>query len=160
MKSLSSKDRLFLLGEIFNSYSRIFALRILDLGDIIYLTFIRRRAMNIIFVGIGGAVGSMLRYMISLLPHKSAFPILTLITNIIGAILIGYITGIAAKKNIPSQYVLLLKTGLCGGFTTFSTFSLEAYSLLQNGNYGYAILYALLSLIGCIIGVWGGVKLT
>jgi CrcB protein len=115
--------------------------------------------MNIIFVGIGGALGSMLRYLISLLPNKHAFPIWTLVTNIIGAFLIGCITGLAAKKNISPHAMLMLKTGLCGGFTTFSTFSLEAYYLIQNANYGYAVLYIALSLSGCLLGVLGGMKL-
>ncbi len=110
-----------------------------------------------IFVGLGGALGSILRYAVSLIPYKQTFPFLTLITNICGAVLIGYITGIAAKKNASANIILFLKTGLCGGFTTFSTFSLEAYTLVQNGNYGYAVLYVLLSFIGCFIGVWGGV---
>lgn len=112
-----------------------------------------------IFVGLGGALGAMLRYGISLVPYKNEFPLPTLIINIVGALLIGYITGLAVKKNLPSDVILFLKTGLCGGFTTFSTFSLEAYNLFQNGNYGYAALYILLSVTGCIIGVWCGTML-
>ncbi len=115
--------------------------------------------VNIIMVGLGGAIGSILRYIISLISYKSIFPLMTLITNIFGAILIGYITGIVLKRNISVYTVLFLKTGLCGGFTTFSTFSLEAYTLFQNENYGYAILYALLSFAGCFTGVWFGEKL-
>ena len=83
---------------------------------------------NIIVVGLGGALGSMLRYTISLIPYKYTFPLLTLVINICGAILIGYITGITIRKDISVNSVLFFKTGLCGGFTTFSTFSLEAYS--------------------------------
>lgn len=112
--------------------------------------------IGFIFVGVGGALGAMLRYAISLVPHRWEFPWLTLITNILGAILIGYIVGLAAKKNIPQNALLFLKTGLCGGFTTFSTFSLEAYSLMQNGSYGFAAAYVTASLIGCLIGVWLG----
>lgn len=112
--------------------------------------------MEFVFVGIGGAIGSMLRYAISLITYKQTFPLLTLITNVFGAILIGYITGMATKKEVSPHTLLFLKTGLCGGFTTFSTFSLEAYTLMQNGNYGYMILYILLSLTGCILGIWCG----
>ena len=90
--------------------------------------------LGFLFVGIGGALGAMLRYAISLIPYKQEFPLLTLIINILGALLIGYITGLALKRDIPQNLSLFLKTGLCGGFTTFSTFSLEAYNLLQNGN--------------------------
>ncbi len=114
---------------------------------------------NIIMVGLGGATGSVLRYTISLIPNKYTFPLITLVINILGAVLIGYITGVSIKKDMPSRSILFLKTGLCGGFTTFSTFSLEAYSLFQNGNYFYSILYVLLSFIGCLIGVWLGMKL-
>ena len=112
-----------------------------------------------IFVGLGGALGAMLRYAISLVPYKNTFPLSTLIINIIGALLIGYITGLAVKKDFSDNVILFLKTGLCGGFTTFSTFSLEAYNLFQSGNYGCAVLYILLSVIGCIIGVWCGMSL-
>lgn len=115
--------------------------------------------IEFLFVGIGGAFGSMLRYAISLIPYKQTFPLLTLMTNICGAILIGCITSVAIKRNLPQHVILCLKTGLCGGFTTFSTFSLEAYTLIQNGNYGYACLYILLSFVGCLIGVWGGMLL-
>ncbi|MGN0106989.1 MAG: fluoride efflux transporter CrcB, partial [Hominilimicola sp.] len=112
--------------------------------------------LGFIFVGLGGAVGSMLRYSISLIPYKQTFPVLTLITNICGALLIGYIIGLASKRTIPQNVNLFLKTGLCGGFTTFSTFSLETYNLFQGGSYFQAGLYVILSLLGCLIGVWLG----
>lgn len=115
--------------------------------------------MGFVFVGIGGAIGSMLRYGISLIPYKQTFPVLTLITNIIGAFLIGYISAFAAKKSLNPNTVLLLKTGLCGGFTTFSTFSLEAYTLMQNGQHTSAVVYILISVIGCLFGIWGGMAL-
>ncbi len=115
--------------------------------------------MGFLFVGLGGAVGSMLRYAISLIPYKQTFPLLTLVTNICGAFLIGYIAGTAAKRGLPSQLVLFLKTGVCGGFTTFSTFSLEAYTLLQGGHYWWMGLYVFLSLAGCLAGVWAGMAL-
>lgn len=115
--------------------------------------------MNLVLVGLGGAIGSVLRYIISLIPIKHVFPFPTLITNICGAVLIGYITGLCVKKGFSPQLILFLKTGLCGGFTTFSTFSLEAYTLFQNGFYGYAVLYVILSLAGTLFGVWLGMEL-
>ena len=114
--------------------------------------------MSFLFVAIGGAIGAMLRYAISLVPVKTTFPILTLITNVAGAFVIGAIVALAAKHNMSDNVMLLLKTGLCGGFTTFSTFSLETFNLCKNGKTGMGILYAVLSLILCVIAVAGGEK--
>lgn len=115
--------------------------------------------MNFIYVAIGGAIGACLRYAISLIPAKTTFPILTLITNIIGAFIIGLIVGFSIKHNTSGNLVLFLKTGLCGGFTTFSTFSLEAYTLFKDGKPGMGILYAVLSLTLCIFVVFIGEKI-
>ena len=92
--------------------------------------------MSFFFVALGGAVGAVARYAISLIPVKTQFPVLTLVTNLIGAILIGFIVGIAdMKEDISTNTVLFWKTGVCGGFTTFSTFSLEAYKLFEDKSY-------------------------
>ena len=117
--------------------------------------------MGFLFVALGGAVGAMGRYAISLVPVKSGFPLLTLMTNIIGAILIGFIVGITSGRNEVSQNTTLFwKTGVCGGFTTFSTFSLEAYCLFEDNQYVTGGLYVLLSCCGCILGVLCGKKLS
>ena len=116
--------------------------------------------MNFLFVAFGGAVGAMARYAISLIPVKTGFPILTLITNIVGAILIGFIVGFTSNKdNISANTVLFWKTGVCGGFTTFSTFSLEAFNLLDNKQYTLGGLYIVLSVTCCILGILCGKKL-
>lgn len=110
--------------------------------------------MSFLFVGLGGALGAICRYALSLVYIKSDFPLMTFLANLIGAILIGIIAGSTLKnKNLSSNLVLFLKTGFCGGFTTFSTFSLETFMLLQNHKYIMAALYAGLTLIMCIIGV-------
>ena len=117
--------------------------------------------MGFLFVGLGGAIGAMLRYAISLIPNKTGFPYLTLITNILGAILIGFIVGLTGgRKDVSSNLVLFLKTGVCGGFTTFSTFSLEAYELFRKRSFLSAGIYSGLSLIFCILGVWLGIKIS
>ena len=108
-----------------------------------------------LWVGLGGAIGSIFRYTLSLLPIKSSFPILTLITNLLGAFIIGVVVGLFEKQYLSSQIHLFLKTGLCG-FTTFSTFSLETLTLLENGMIFMAIIYALISVVGCIMGVYLG----
>lgn len=105
-----------------------------------------------IFVGLGGAVGAMLRYAISLVPLKGSFPFLTLVTNLLGALVIGFIAGTAARKGMPQSLLLFLKTGVCGGFTTFSTFSLEAYQLLEKKQYTQSVVYVLLSVGLCLAG--------
>ncbi|MCI2112784.1 MAG: fluoride efflux transporter CrcB [Ruminococcus sp.] len=116
--------------------------------------------MGFLFVGLGGAVGAMLRYAISLIPYKGGFPLLTFITNILGALLIGFIVGYASKRNVNDSLMLFLKTGLCGGFTTFSTFSLEAYNLFVSGSRILAVCYAAFSAVCCIFGVWLGITLS
>ena len=113
-----------------------------------------------LFVGLGGAIGAMLRYGISLIPVKTSFPILTLLTNVAGAVLIGMVVAMSMKYvNISSNAILLLKTGVCGGFTTFSTFSLESFNLFQGKSGFSAVCYIVLSVCLCIMGVWAGEQL-
>ena len=115
--------------------------------------------INCIIVGLGGFLGAVLRYLIGLLPvnTQNGFPVKTLGINIVGAFVIGLIAAQAGK--LPSGGVLFLKTGVCGGFTTFSTFSLETVMLLQNGRYGLGVLYIILSLGCCLAGVAAGLWL-
>ena len=116
--------------------------------------------MGFLSVAAGGAIGAMGRYAISLLPNKTGFPILTLITNLIGAVLIGFIVGIASeKKEVSDNALLFWKTGVCGGFTTFSTFSLEAFNLFESKAYLTGGIYVALSVILCILGILAGKKL-
>ena len=104
--------------------------------------------MNFLTVALGGAIGAAGRYAISLMPVKAEFPVLTLITNVLGAILIGFIAGVAAGNADTSENaVLFWKTGVCGGFTTFSTFSLEALTLLEKKAYLAGSCYIILSVV-------------
>lgn len=113
--------------------------------------------LNVILVGLGGALGAMLRYGISLIPFRQGFPIATLLTNLLGAFFIGLLA--ARAGSLSSRASLLLKTGVCGGFTTFSTFSLEAVSLLAAGRYLAGGAYVGMSLIFCLLGVAAGMYL-
>lgn len=95
-------------------------------------------------VGVGGFIGSVCRYLIGLLPleTESGFPIKTFLINIAGAFFISLIT-VLATKNKPwnLNVVLLMKAGICGGFTTFSTFAFESVELIRNGNTWTAVVY-------------------
>lgn len=110
------------------------------------------------YVFLGGGLGAFARYLLSLVNLSKlsfgTFPINTFITNIVGSFVIGLISAINLKNSsLSPQMVLFLKTGICGGFTTFSTFSLETFSLLEKGNYSTALIYMLLSSIFGILSV-------
>lgn len=108
-------------------------------------------------VGIGGFIGTILRYLIGLLPFKmeNGFPIKTLIINVVGAFVISLITAMATKdKSINPQIILMLKVGVCGGFTTFSTFAYETTDLIQNGNTILALVYVCSSVVLGVIAVF------
>jgi CrcB protein len=112
---------------------------------------------NCIFVGIGGFIGSVCRYIIGLIPigQENEFPIKTLLINILGAFIIGAITTIADKgKYLNPQLVLMIKVGICGGFTTFSTFAYETTDLLKNGNMIIALGYVCASVILSVLAVF------
>ena len=101
-----------------------------------------------IAVFLGGGLGSLGRWALTFAPWKTVgeagFPLATLVTNVAGAFLIGVVVALAPFALSP-RMTLLLKTGVCGGFTTFSTFALETGDLLERGAYGAAAAYLLLS---------------
>ena len=106
--------------------------------------------LNCLVVALGGGIGACLRYLIGLLPLKEpfTFPVKTLFINLLGCFVIGLIAAIAAKTtSLSPRTVLFIKTGLCGGFTTFSTFALETETLLKTGHIGFAVLYVALSVV-------------
>lgn len=102
------------------------------------------------FVGIGGFIGAVCRYLMGLIPLGAdmAFPVKTFAVNLIGAFLIGLIAAYAVKYNAgDSNWVLMLKVGACGGFTTFSTFAFEMSDLVKNGQPFMAVLYGAGSMV-------------
>lgn len=113
--------------------------------------------LNCLFVGIGGFIGSITRYLIGLLPIQTSngFPIKTLVINIAGAFLIGVISILVSKnKSLSPQFVLMVKVGVCGGFTTFSTFAYEVTDLLKSGDMWLAMLYICMSTILSVCAVF------
>ena len=117
---------------------------------------------SILMVGVGGFAGSVLRYLISHylnISTQTVFPIGTFTVNLAGSFLIGIIMANALSEDVTQQMRLLLATGFCGGFTTFSSFSYEFFSLLQNGHNGYAFLYAAASFLFGLLFVWLGFTL-
>lgn len=115
--------------------------------------------MNFLFVGIGGALGAALRYGISSIPVRTEFPVWTLIINIGAAVIIGFFGGLTVRKNLPEELRLFVQTGFCGGFSTLSALSLEAYNMNQDGKTLLAGFYCVISLAACLAGVWAGEKL-
>ena len=118
---------------------------------------------QILLVGFGGFMGSILRYLISKLNTEisiHSFPAGTFLVNIIGSLLIGFLVGMLATHAPSSQLRLLLITGFCGGFTTFSAFTNENFNLIANGEYLTSALYILLSIIGGIFAVFGGIHIS
>lgn len=114
---------------------------------------------NLLLVGLGGALGSVLRYSISFLLDSKKIPFATLAVNITGSFVIGILLALSIKEQaISDNWKLFLATGVCGGFTTFSAFSLENLAFLQNGKYYIAILYIFSSIILSIAATWLGFK--
>ncbi|WP_340199179.1 fluoride efflux transporter CrcB [Ascidiimonas sp. W6] len=113
---------------------------------------------QLLLVFLGGGLGSSLRYMITKwLNPNFTIPLGTLAVNIIGSLLIGIILGLASRGNtISTSQTLLLATGFCGGFTTFSTFSFENNAFLKSGDFLNFALYTILSISGGIFAVMTG----
>lgn len=117
---------------------------------------------SLLLVGAGGAVGSMARYGIGHMVSKyvdNPFPIGTFAINIIGSLIIGILFGLTARNQWLQEWgILLLASGFCGGFTTFSTFALDNINLMQKGQSVIAIIYMALSviigLLLCKLGIW------
>ena len=113
--------------------------------------------LDCIAAGPGGFIGSVLRHLAGRLPLggvSRGFPLATLLINVLGSFAIGLIAALAARDpGLNPRLVLFVRVGLCGGFTTFSTFSLETFELLRAGHYGMAALYAVLSAALCVLAV-------
>jgi fluoride exporter len=118
---------------------------------------------SLLFVGIGGGIGSMLRYAISLFIGRHvpiAFPVGTFLVNFSGCFLIGVFYSLAAKyTGFNPEWRLFLITGVCGGYTTFSTFSYDGLVLLRQGSNLYFMMYVLGSVVLGLLASFAGAAL-
>lgn len=116
----------------------------------------------IALIGIGSFIGGIFRYLLSQTIQTrflSAYPFGTFTVNIIGCLIVGIIFGLSEKFNVSPEWRLFLATGICGGFTTFSSFSLETMNMLKDGQYLYSFLYISSSVILGLIAVYLGMLL-
>lgn len=117
---------------------------------------------SLFLVFIGGGFGSVLRYIIGkwLNNTETGVPYGTFAANILGSLLIGLILGYAAKNDaISENHTLLLATGFCGGFTTFSTFAYENHVFLKSGDFTSFAFYTIVSFIAGFLAVFAGMYL-
>lgn len=118
---------------------------------------------TIILVGLGGGVGSVLRYLVSTITTRhfpGLFPWGTLLVNIAGCLITGLLIGLFNRQHIYNEdFKYLLIIGFCGGFTTFSTFAAENMSLFHSGNHLTAFMYTVSSVTICLGATWIGMYL-
>ena len=114
---------------------------------------------NFLLIGLGGAFGSMLRYGSALLIGPKPFPLAILLINITGSFIIGLVMAGSLRNEVfAANWKLFLATGICGGFTTFSAFSLDNLLLLESGKFWLFALNIAGSVLLGIAAVWMGFK--
>jgi CrcB protein len=118
---------------------------------------------NFLIVGLGGAVGSMLRYAVQKIfqvQSAAAFPTGTLLVNIAGCFLIGILWSMISRSLTWNEEMkLLLMTGFCGGFTTFSAFTLEGIGLLKENKMALFLIYLTASVVGGLLATFIGIRI-
>ncbi len=116
--------------------------------------------IDILCVFVGGGLGALARYGVTLIPFHSeslgGFPLLTFLINFVGSFLIGLLDSLIGEKVLKERWTTFGKIGLMGGFTTFSSFSLDAMKLFENKRFLTGSLYVLLSVTLCLLGCFLG----
>jgi len=112
---------------------------------------------SLLYIFIGGGLGSICRYLIGsfFTDNVNSFPYKTFLANFLSCIVLGFLMGYLTKNNIDTKYKLFLMTGFCGGFSTFSTFSGEVFTLLENQQVSLALGYILTSVVFCTLVLFG-----
>lgn len=114
---------------------------------------------NCLCVGAGGFVGAVARYLLGLVipTHASGFPVGTFVVNVAGAFVIAFaFTLFMRMMGFDNRLLLFLTTGLCGGFTTFSTFTWESLKLIERGDIVVAVVYLAATCVACLIAAFAG----
>ena len=115
---------------------------------------------NFLLVGLGGAIGSMMRFGVQRIVNLPGLPYGTLLVNLCGCFLIGLLWGLLSRKTMSEMTGLLLMSGFCGGFTTFSAFTYEGVQMLQDNRFLLLAAYTSASVIGGLFATFSGYKLT
>jgi len=120
-------------------------------------------AKHLLFIFAGGGIGSLLRYFFSssFNPLFARFPLGTFLSNTISSLIVGLIVGYLALKNVNQDfYRYFILAGVCGGFSTFSGFSNETFTLLKSDSYEFALLNVALNVLVCLMAIWAGMKVS
>lgn len=113
----------------------------------------------IVLVFLGGGLGSVARYLAGRLLPVAAFPLSILLVNVVASTLLGWVVGWVLSRSAGDESRLLIGVGFCGGLSTFSSFSYDTLTLLQNGRPGVAVLNIVLNVVLCLLASAGGLWL-
>jgi len=120
--------------------------------------------LNLLLIAIGGALGSVARYTLSIFILRvsgTLFPLGTFVVNVIGCLVFGAIAGMAtARVQLTSEVRLFLLVGVLGGFTTFSSYAFESFALVRQGQFMWASINVAGQVVAGLAGVWAGYVLT
>jgi len=117
--------------------------------------------MIYLWVAIGSAIGGVLRYAIAraMEPVSGGFPWGTFVVNVLGCVVIGFfgtLTLASGRYAVAESWRIFVMVGICGGFTTFSSFSLQTFERMRSGAWAVAGAYVVGSVVACVVGVWAG----